>query len=275
MKDDIWGDLGEQWWRDTGAACKASEQQIKFAAARHKGASATACAKIAGYEAGANAAAIRQAGHRAVRSTAVLNMLALAKSEGKQTAPTSMDRDARVQLLSDIARSSPDPILKIRAVEGLNKMENSATSFSQTTDSDGFADWRVVRDFLQTPGGGVAVVSLWTANNLGLANLPFLHDVHKKCMAENPNYWERAVSRTELPGRLRLQKQLANPTWKIEARAKIWKEVGVDIELPEGVTAAQVAILPEATGQVGQRTTLHHRRDSMSKSNQLNNGATQ
>lgn len=216
-----WGALGEEWWRTTGAECRASEQQIRFACARHAGATATGAAKLAGYEAAGGG--IRQAGHRAARSTAVLNMLALAEAEDKPTSPKLLDKPARIAHLSEIANKSPDPTLKIRAIEALNKMDERDTELGKATDQDGFAEWRYVRELLQTPGGGVAVVSMWTANGQALANMPLLHDVRRITMAENPNYWDQAVARIETPGRIRLQKLLANPKWQLEAVARSWR----------------------------------------------------
>ena len=232
--DDFWGEKGEEYWRDLGAQCGASELQIKFACARYQGASATGAAKLAGYaESPVDPGAIRQAGHKAIRSTAVAAMLALAAAEDepRTTATKVMDKAGRVQLLSDIASKSPDPTLKIRAVEGLNKMDDTPAEHSQSHDTDGLKEWRDIREFLhQAPGGPLAIVSLWVGTGRGLANLPLLHDVYKAIMRDEPAFWERAVSNTELPGRQRLKNRLANPKWQQEARIKLWREVGVDLD---------------------------------------------
>ena len=232
--DDFpWGDLGEQWWRTTGAECRASEQQIRFACSRHQGATATGAARLAGYEAAGDG--IRQAGHRASRSTAVLSMLALAEVEDKPAAPKTLDKAARVAHLSDIANKSPDPTLKIRAIEALNKMDDRDTELGKASDQDGFSEARYVREMLQAPGGAVAIVSIWVADGRSLANLPLLHDVHKTIMRDDPVFWGRAVSRTDTPGRIHLKNVLAKPDWQIETRVKLWREVGIEVDSTKSV----------------------------------------
>jgi hypothetical protein len=48
MTDEIdWSPLGEDWWREAGTACHATEQQIIFALHRHRGMTMTGCAKAA------------------------------------------------------------------------------------------------------------------------------------------------------------------------------------------------------------------------------------
>ena len=50
MTDEIpWGELGEQWWRETGAQVHATEKQIAFAACRHANINRTLAAILSGY----------------------------------------------------------------------------------------------------------------------------------------------------------------------------------------------------------------------------------
>src|SRR5262249_14461102 len=150
--DDFdWGELGEQWWRDTGAQCRATETQIRFACARHAGASATGAARLAGYtDSPEDKSAIRQSGYKALRTTAVANMLALAAAEG-QASPNGriiLDKTERAKKLSELV-NSPDPTLSIRAIEALNKMEDRQIELGQSTENDGHWEDRWTRDMLQ------------------------------------------------------------------------------------------------------------------------------
>ena len=43
--------LGREWWLDAGETTKATPNQIKFACARHAGATRTKAAELAGYSA--------------------------------------------------------------------------------------------------------------------------------------------------------------------------------------------------------------------------------
>src|SRR5437764_3421591 len=66
----------QEWWEQAGADCRCTEQQIKFAAARLAGNSATQAAKLAGY-----AGKLRVAGYTALRSAGVARLLQLAEAE--------------------------------------------------------------------------------------------------------------------------------------------------------------------------------------------------
>jgi hypothetical protein len=255
--DFDWGEKGEQYWRTLGEQCKASELQIRFACARHGGASATAAAKASGYaDNAADPALARQGGYRALRTTAVAAMLALANAEDEpvSTAAKVMDKQARIAKLSAIAHKSNDATLQIRSIEALNKMESEAADRNESHDTDAFGEWRMVRDYVGLPGGAVAIVSLWAGSDRPLSQIPLLHDVYREVMRDpnGPELWERSVNRFQINERIWLDKLLANKKWQIEARAKLWKEVGVDIDLPDGITPAQVAIIPEAVGGPSQ-----------------------
>jgi hypothetical protein len=98
MTEEIdWGELGETWWREAGANCHATEQQIIFALHRHQGMTATGCARAAGYS--GDDATIRQAGHRAAHSTAVMGLLSMAKAETGQGPDGNVTMDEAKQRL--------------------------------------------------------------------------------------------------------------------------------------------------------------------------------
>jgi hypothetical protein len=235
--DDFdWGSLGEQYWRDIGARCKASELQIRFACAKHAGATNTGAAKLAGYKGDADA--IRQAGYGAFRGTKVSQMLAIAASEDKAPVASILTKEDRAKRLSELV-SSPDPTLRIRAIEALNKMEEREAGLGQAMDEDGFSSWRWIRDLLRMSGGGPAALSLYCGDAGCISNMPLLHDVYQAVMREAPEFWEHVASRFQLPGRLRLKKYLDGPAYQIWARQKLWREVGVEIDVPLGVTVEE------------------------------------
>ena len=115
-----WAPLGEGWWREAGANCHATEQQIIFALHRHKGMTATGAAKAAQYA--GNNDTIRQSGHRASHSTAVVALLSMAKAETGQGPDGNVTMDEAKQILSRLARGS-DPNVRIKATESLAKIE--------------------------------------------------------------------------------------------------------------------------------------------------------
>src|SRR6516162_7818216 len=121
MTEEIdWEPLGEDWWREAGANCHASEQQIIFALHRHKGMTATGAAKAAQYA--GNDDTIRQAGHRASHSTAVVALLSMAKAETGKGPDGNVTMTEAKQILSRLARGS-DPNVRIKAIESLAKIE--------------------------------------------------------------------------------------------------------------------------------------------------------
>jgi hypothetical protein len=74
-----WDPRGEAFWLEAQKTSGATDLQVRFACCRARGMTATAAARAAGY--GGDDDNIRQAGHRAAKSTAVMNMLALAQAE--------------------------------------------------------------------------------------------------------------------------------------------------------------------------------------------------
>jgi hypothetical protein len=121
MTEEIdWGELGESWWREAGANCHATEQQIIFALHRWKGMTATASARAALYSGDENS--IRQAGHRAAHSTAVMGLLSLAHAESGKGPDGNVTLVEAKQFLSRLARGS-DPNVRIKSIETLCRIE--------------------------------------------------------------------------------------------------------------------------------------------------------
>ncbi len=115
-----WSPLGESWWTEAAATTGASVLQARFACCRHRGMTATLSAKLAGYS-GSNDS-IRQVGSRTSKTTAVMNILALAVAETGQGDENIVGGAEARRILSRLARGS-DPNVRIKAIESLNKFE--------------------------------------------------------------------------------------------------------------------------------------------------------
>jgi hypothetical protein len=137
MTEEIdWGELGEEWWREAGTACHASEQQIIFALHRSKGMTATASARAAKYA--GDDTTIRQAGHRASHSTAVCGLLSMAKAETGQGPDGVVTTAEAKQILSRLARGS-DPNVRIKSLEALAKIQRDEAEL-EARQQEGPAD---------------------------------------------------------------------------------------------------------------------------------------
>jgi hypothetical protein len=162
-----WGDLGYEWWQEAGANCHATQQQIVFALHRHKGMTATGSAKAAGYA--GDGPTIRQAGHRAAHSTAVMGLLSMAKAESGQGPDGNVTLIEAKQILSRLARGS-DPSVRIKAIESLAKIERDERELEVRQAENGtdvrseiaeiaklspeLAEWFATTKGLQINGGG-------------------------------------------------------------------------------------------------------------------------
>jgi hypothetical protein len=110
--DAVWAPFGQERWRELADGTGASELQLKFAAARFSGASASAAARIAGYA--GDAAALRRAGYAALRSTAVQNLLELAAINAPADAKIS-DKEIEAKIAKLIR--SADSNVSLKAME--------------------------------------------------------------------------------------------------------------------------------------------------------------
>lgn len=122
-----WFPLGETWWREAAKQVGASERQLKFAAARYRGASQTQAAREAGYDLG-DPGGTRQAGYRVARGRVVENLLALATAEKEGGTTGTVDRNEARRILTRLARGS-DPSIRIRALESLAKLDEQDRAF--------------------------------------------------------------------------------------------------------------------------------------------------
>ena len=138
-ESDIWSPLGEQRWRELAEGTGASELQIKFAAARFGGASASKAAALAGYSGDKDA--LRRAGYSAVRSTAVQALLELASIAAPGDAKISeKEIDAKISRL--IRSGDPNVALKaVAAHADREKARARGSGSSRRTLRTGRAGW--------------------------------------------------------------------------------------------------------------------------------------
>jgi hypothetical protein len=135
--------LGPGFWLEAQKTAGASDLQTRFACCRHRGMTAAGAAKAAGYSGDADS--IRQAGSRAAKSTAVMNLLALAQAEQAGGDDGTVKGPEARRILSKLARGS-DPSVRIRAVELLAKLEREDREFAaQTaTNHDPLEELRII-----------------------------------------------------------------------------------------------------------------------------------
>jgi hypothetical protein len=227
--DDIWSPLGEQRWRELAEGTGASELQIRFAAARFGGATATRAASLSGYAGDKDA--IRRAGYAALRTTAVQNLLELAAINAPSDAKIS-DKEIDAKLARLIR--SGDPNVVIKAAELHAKREAAKAEAGNTPDDDALNEWRLCRDFLIQPQGATQFVLFYRAMKGPMghpANYPLLLDVQQVIQGEQfgKAVWDWVVADMSEAVRDLLYERLSNPDHQLEMRKKVWAEVGVKL----------------------------------------------
>src|SRR5262249_46420476 len=115
-----WAPLGEGFWTEAAATVGATPLQAKFACCRHRGMTAAGSARASGYS--GDKVSIRQAGSRAAKSTAVMNMLSLARAQTGGGPDGVVSAAEAKRILSRLARGS-DPNVRIKALESLARMD--------------------------------------------------------------------------------------------------------------------------------------------------------
>jgi hypothetical protein len=220
--EDIWSPLGEQKWRELADGTGASELQLKFAAARFGGASASRAAKLAGYSGDSDS--LRRAGYSAVRSTAVQTLLELAAINAPGDAKIS-DKEIDAKLARLIR--SGDPNVVIKAAELHAKREATKAAAGEHPDDDGLSEWRLERDFLMQNNGAVAYVLM-----RGIYNSHLLHDTHALMMQQRfgPELWEACRGQLSDSAREDLDRRLGDKKYQLEVRRRVWAEVGIRLD---------------------------------------------
>jgi hypothetical protein len=224
--EDFWKPFSESEWRDLAATVSASELQLRFAVARFNGATATAAAKIAGY-AGSHDE-LRRAGYSAVRSAAVVALLDLASAAAPaERGLTDAEVDSR---LAKLVRS-PDPLIMLKATELYDKRRQRAKEAGQAVEDDGFAYYRYCRELLEMQNGATIYMLMYKnlCGDLGWpGNYQLLHDVRFLMLREQfgQQVWDAMCVNCSDESRQDLAKKLADLSYELEVRMKIWGEVG-------------------------------------------------
>jgi hypothetical protein len=193
-----WGVLGESRWRELGEGTGASELQLRFAACRFSGASATRAAKLAGYS--GDSAALRRAGYSAVRSTAVQNLLELASIHAPADARISAKEiDAKV---AKMIRSA-DSNVSLKAMEVFAKRE-AARKEAESNEPELPPQVVILNEARSLLGCGlggllhVAAMHLGIIGNYGprlsFAALPLFSELAPNIKAEYPEVWQRILN---------------------------------------------------------------------------------
>jgi hypothetical protein len=147
---DIYGKLGRDWWERNGAEVGATPQQIKFAAARHNGATRAKAAELANYS--GNREQLRSAGSRVDNTPVVKDLITLAEAAEAGVGDTTVTPVEIKRKLSRIIRG-PDGALALKASELLLKIDSTVTASFDTSKTDP-AEHVLVTVLLCTREGG-------------------------------------------------------------------------------------------------------------------------
>ncbi len=170
-----WGHLGQAWWEEAAATAGATPLQTRFAAARHRGMSATGAAKVSGYSGDDDS--IRQAGSRAAKSTAVMNLLAMARAESGGGDDGTVGSMEAKRILSRLARGS-DPNVRIKALDSLTKLEREERAVNASGQEPDQIE--AARDLIcAIPEGGTGAtlaMAFFFNEHKNIINFPFLRE---------------------------------------------------------------------------------------------------
>ena len=229
-----YGILGKDWWLEAGETTRATPTQIKFACARHAGATRTKAAEMAGYAA-TDAQALRTAGSRADDTKSVQDMLVMASAAAVSTTDAPYTVAEARQKIGRMVKTSLDPSTVIKGTELLARLDQVDRDRGQTPTDDGFGEWRICRDFLVQENGASQFMLFYRGLNKHLGwpgCFPMLHDVY--LLAQGEPFGQQIFDWTgrdmSEQSREDLQKKLANKDYQLEARKKIWAEIGIKLE---------------------------------------------
>jgi hypothetical protein len=231
MADEFdWGPLGEAWWRENGEAARASELQIKYACARHQGATMVKAATLAGYSGTGDQ--LRSAGSRAEGTTAVDSLLTLAAAAESGVASDTVTDVEIDRKLAKLIRN-PDGAISLKAIEAHDKRIAARKQRGEDPTDDGFSDWRQCRDWLLSMGASSFMLGYRHMKGaLGHpGNFPLLLDVRNMALGEphGPQVWEWACQGLSVDMKNDLDIKLASKDYQLAARQKIWAERGIKI----------------------------------------------
>jgi hypothetical protein len=186
-----WGSLGESWWRENGAACRATETQIKYACSRHQGANKSRSATLAGYS--GSPEALRSTGVRAEGSKGVEDLLVLAAaSEGGDIDGPATDAEIDRKLTKLIR--SPDGAISLKAIEARDKrlaVAQRAAARSQEEDADPLEALAGFIRALPDACGAVLAAGMWFDKTGRIDSFPFLKQCAPILAQQCPDHWRR------------------------------------------------------------------------------------
>jgi hypothetical protein len=227
-----WGALGEAWWRENGAACRATEQQIRFACARHQGANKSRAATLAGYSGGAEA--LRSAGVRAEGTKAVEDLLTLAAvSEGGGDADGPAT-DAEIdRKLTKLIRS-PDGAISLKAIEARDRRVGAAAQARAGAVKEPDDPKEEARVYMSACRRAAAPI-IWGEFILRAHYWysPFLHELAPYLRAHHPAHWQdyrRYLAGEYNQAAAQVDKLEKGPLLSLD---EILAKVGVDAPTPE------------------------------------------
>jgi hypothetical protein len=184
MDEFDWSPLGEGFWLEAQKTCGASDLQARFACCHHRGMTATGAARAAGYS--GDDASIRQAGHRAAKSNAVVNVLQLAAAEAKGGDDGTVGVAEAKRILSKLARGS-DPSVRIKALESLAKLEDRHSDHAPKMDFSPEEVLKLIVSLARPEGRPI----IWA--ELGLLKFhwhtPYVNEFVPWLKAKRPLYW--------------------------------------------------------------------------------------
>lgn len=238
-------DPPQDWWEVTGASLGMKPELVRFAAALFR---------LGGSDAKKNILAARLAGivcgrtqaFRWARGVAVKKLLdgAAQIKTGKRPRLTELDIDLKIEDLIN----SPDALTVARGLELRGKRQELQRKSGEAPENDGMGEWRLEREYLTIPNGGCAWLMLIGGQ---LHNLKLLHDTYHVVMSEEhgPELWARFYALLSDHSREELDRHLADPSYQLEARKKIWAEIGGNPPGPIDTTAVdwRVKGTPEPT----------------------------
>jgi hypothetical protein len=211
------------------AEFRLTDQDKAFALAVLGGAKYTQAARMAGFP--QEGLSLRRKASALAGTRKIKRFLERARAAGVDQPDdvVVVDKPQRRRLLSRDAVGH-DRQAALRAIEQLNKMDELERAAGEAIENDGFSDWRMVRNFLQLPNGAVALLHLWTGQGMVISNLPLLLDVHKVILRDDPEFWERTLSKCSADERGQIKRCLSKPNYQLTARVQLWREVGVSID---------------------------------------------
>jgi len=188
--DDFdWSPLGEDFWRRAAESCtyKPSESQLRFACCRHQGLNATESARRSGYQ--GSDETIRQAGHKASKSTSVGELLSYARAEtGTGDDGMVSPKEAR-RILSRIARRG-DHRARIAALDALARLdreEAAANAQPEATLEEQIAD--IIVSVPESAVGVFLAMSCFHSNRKNIINFPYLKECAPVIAKTYPKEW--------------------------------------------------------------------------------------